>query len=75
MIDFQKNELLNHAGEPKNGHADHEKAAERGGCQFIWKKKTKEGHENKKIDQPEIGDLNDGFIRHVEFGQFIFPVK
>ena len=75
MIDFEENELFNHAGEPKNRHADHEKAAERGSSQFFWKKKTNEGYENEQVDQPEISDLNNGFVSNIHFSQFIFPVK
>ena len=75
VIDFQKNELLNHAGEPKNGHAYHEKTAERCGSQFCRKKKTYEGYENKQVNQPEISDLDNGFVGDIQFSQFIFPVK
>jgi hypothetical protein len=74
MIDFQKNELLNHAGEPKTDMPIMKSGRDGVDVNSFGKRKQRRPRK-QKIDQPEIGDLNDGFIRHVEFGQFIFPVK
>lgn len=75
MIDFEENKLLNHAGKPKNGHTNHKKPAQGCSGKILAKDEANQSHKNKQINEPEISNLNDGFVGDIQFSQFIFPVK
>lgn len=47
MIDFQKNKLLDHAGEPEDSHAKHKKPAHGCGGQFLGENKTDQPDKDK----------------------------
>ena len=75
MIDFEKNELLNHAGKPEYGHTDHKKPAQGCSGELIAEDEANQCHKHKQINEPEISNLNNGFVGNIHFCQLIFPVK